>query len=562
MRIKKEQELLLPETLKQLVEEIEGTPNRTRKYNSYRRYQCYKDKTNHFVYEMLLRQFDIQTVDQMRYSLSNISIVKKVIDKLARVYSNGVERSIKGDPKATEKLNELVKVLDINTSLKKTNRFLKLEKNVSLFVKPCPIVDGTKENWGIKVEPLLPHVYDAVEDFYDRTKPMAIILSDYEPPCTTLQSMDGQRSPIAHIAPAIAEAKTSNGVDEKIADSKDDQKTYDRDKRYTLWSKNYHFTFNAAGEIIPNTSNPGNINPLKVFNHINFAIDQDGSFWAEGGEDLVDGAILINSLVTHTMHVGVTQGYGQFYMIGENLPRTIKIGPSNAILAEFKKDEQAEPKLGFLSANPQLDSLRGLVEMYIALYLTTNNLSTSGIATQLTGGTDAASGIALIIDKSESLEDVQDQRQVFIDKEPSIFEAINAVLKTYQGNLVEELKELILPDDFKKNYQLKFNDQQPIISEKEKLEIMKLRKELGIDSAITLLMKDDPTLSEQDAETKLLKIIEQRIKEKTAMSAAGLTPEDPEADGEEQDPDKGPDDKPDDEEKDKVPKDESNKDDN
>ena len=52
--------------------------------------------------------------------------VLKVIDKLARVYSNGVERSIKGNPTATEKLNELVKVLDINTSLKKTNRFLKL----------------------------------------------------------------------------------------------------------------------------------------------------------------------------------------------------------------------------------------------------------------------------------------------------------------------------------------------------------------------------------------------------------------------------------------------------
>ena len=59
--------------------------------------------------------------------------------------------------------------------------------------------------------------------------------------------------------------------------------------------------------------------------------------------------------------------------------------------------------------------------MYIALYLTTNNLSTSGVSTQLSGGNTLPSGVALILDKAESLEDVQDQRQVFIDKEPDIF---------------------------------------------------------------------------------------------------------------------------------------------
>lgn len=551
MRIQKETELLKPEVLKELVKDIEGVANKTRKFNSYRRYQCYKDKTHHYVYDMLLRQFDAITVDQMRYSLSNISIVKKVIDKLARVYSNGVERSIKGDDTATETLNKICKALDLDTNLKKTNRYLKLEKNIALFVKPCPVIDGAKEQWGVKIEPLLPHLYDAVEDYYDRTRPMAIILSDYEPPYTKLSESDFNRGPVPLTIPN-GEGQVANGVDEKLADAAADQKSNDLEKRYILWSKNYHFTFKATGEIIPDQNNTSNVNPLKVFNMINFAIDQDGSYWAEGGEDLVDGAILINSLVTHTTHVGITQGYGQFYMTGEGLPKTIKIGPSNAIIAEYKKDEQAEPKMGFLSANPQLDSLRSLIEMYIALYLTTNNLSTSGVATQLSNGGDAASGIALIIDKSESLEDVQDQRQIFLDKEPDILEAINTVLKTYQANLIDKLKGLILPDGFKENLMIKFNDQQPIISEKEKLEVMKLRKDLGIDSLISLFMKDDPTLSEKDAEAKLLKIVEQNIKERieteSAMTAAGLEYVDPNAPPEETDPEADPED---DEDKDK-----------
>lgn len=514
MRVKNEAELLKPEVRKQIIEEIKGRENLMRKYQAYKRYQCYKDKTSHYVVELLLRQFDQDTVEEMRYALSNISIVKKVIDKLARVYSNGVERSINGDEKATANLKTLEKKLDVNTAVKKANRFLKLEKNVDLFVKPCPVQDvNGKTLWTAKLEAYLPYLYDVVEDYYDRTKSMCVILSDYQPPSTSLAQMDGKRSPISPLSD-LGGVGASNGKDDAIADKPQDQRTAEKET-YIFWSKNYHFTCNQHGDIIADTNNPQSLNPLKVFNHINFAIDQDGSFWAEGGDDLIDGAILINALITHTTHVGTVQGYGQFYMTGENLPRSIKVGPTKAIIAEYKKDEQAKPEMGFLNANPQLDSLRGLIEMYIALYLTTNNLSTSGVSTQLSGGGTLPSGIALILDKAESLEDIQDQRQVFIDKEPDMWEAVNQVLKVYgDGNLVEELRGLQLPDDFKKNFNIKFHDATPIMSEAEKLGNMKLRQELGIDTLISLMMKDDASLDEKQAEEKLKKLIGQRIKEK------------------------------------------------
>lgn len=511
MRIKMESEILDPEVRKRIIEEIEGRENLTRKYQAYKRYQCYKDKTSHYVVELLLRQFDADTVEEMRYALSNISIVKKVIDKLARVYSNGVERVIVGDEEATRRLKVLEKRLDVNTAVKKANRFLKLEKNVDLFVKPCPVYDvngGVK--WTAKLEAYLPFLYDVVEDYYDRTKSMVVVLSDYQPPATSLAQMDGKRSPIS-VSPA-SDMK-ADGKDQTIADSQADQTTSDK-KHYIFWSKNYHFTCDEKGTIIEDPNNVGKLNPLKVFNHINFSIDQDGAFWAEGGDDLIDGAILINALITHTMHVGTVQGYGQFYMTGENLPRSIKVGPTKAIIAEYKKDEQAKPEMGFLNANPQLDSLRGLIEMYIALYLTTNNLSTSGVSTQLSGGNALPSGIALILDKAESLEDIQDQRQVFIDKEPDMWEAVNQILKVYESQLVDELKGLSLPENFKDNLAIRFSDPSPIMSEAEKLGNMKLRQELGIDTLISLFMKDDPSLTEEQAEEKLKKLIGQKLKEK------------------------------------------------
>lgn len=521
MRVKYESEILKPEVRKQIITEIESSEERERKAESYRRFLCYKDQTVRYVVQNMLKQFDFDTVTEMRYALSNINITKKVVDKLSRVYSYGVQRSVSDDEAATKSVQELEKILNVNTSMKKTNRFLKLQRNIDYYVKPCPVYneDGSDVRWTIKLEPLNPHLYSVVEDYYDRTKPLCHILTHYRPTADAFTTID------AGIRPSSPTLTTKgNSQDEKIADTAEDAGQGEK-KKYIWWSNGYHFTTDDSGEIVPDENNPNNINPFGVSPIVSFAVDQDGAFWAEGGQDLIDGSILLNSMITHNNHVGVVQGYGQFYMTGENLPRSIKVGPTKAILAEYKKDEQAEPKMGFLSANPQLDSLRGNVEAYIALLLTTNNLSTTGISTQLSSGVSLPSGVALLIDKAESLEDVNDQRQVFLDNEPKIWSVIGKILDVYRDGLVDELKMISLPEDIDENLQIEFGHPQPIVSEKEKLENLKLRQEMGLDSMLSMLMKDDPSLDEKKAEEKLAKILEQRImeqmKEQEVMSKLG-----------------------------------------
>lgn len=506
MRIKKQEELLDQTVRKQIITEILQPENQWRKHKAYKRYQCYKDNTKRYVVENMLSQFDLQTVIEMRYSISNISIAKKIVDKLARVYSNGACREIQGDENATNTLNILEKELDFTSQMKTTNRFLKLQKNIALYVKPCPEYeeDGSVK-WDIKLQPINPYLYDAVEDYYDRTKPMCFILSHYKPQNNILLSVES-----GFTQPQSRMVTEGNGRDEKIADKPIDEGQGER-QLFVFWSDKYHFTCDASGEIISDENNPGNLNPFGKMPIINFALDQDGSFWADGGDDIVDGSILINSVLTHTNHVGVSQGYGQAFMTGESLPRSLKVGPTKIILGEYKKDEQPQPTFDFKSANPQIDSLRGLVEAYLALLLTTNNLSTSGISAQLNGSSSSPSGIALIIDKAESLEDVQDQRQIFIDKEPEIWEVINSILINYADSMCDEYSGLSLPENFCDSFTVKFHDQSPIMSEKEKLETMKLRQELGLDSMIGMIMKDDPGLTKQQAEEKLRSILEDSL---------------------------------------------------
>lgn len=500
MRIKNENEILDPAVRKQIIEEILGSENQRRKQEAYKRYLTYKDQTKAFVVEQLQKQFDSSTVKEMEYCLANISLCRKVIDKLARVYNNGVRREVQRDEKLTESLEKLSKELEINSELRKANKFLKLQKNLAFYIKPCPIyyADGS-EKYSLKLEPMNPYLYDAVEHYYDRTKPMCFILSDFEYSTVQYTSLDA--ATVGRTAsPDPQGVKKGDGIDQSIADQPDDAKT----KQFVWWSDSYHFVTDESGTII----SEGTENPIKMMPIVNFALDQDGQFWAQGGDDLIDGSVLINSILTHNQHVAITQGYGQFYMKGKNLPRNIKIGPSKAIIMEYDEGEPV-PEIGYASSNPQIDALRGLVESYIALLLTTNNLSTSAVAAQLGQSNMAPSGIALMIDKAESMEDVNDQRQIFLDKEHEIWEIIAAWLNLYGDMLDDSLKGYALPEEIEMN--IKFHDAPVVVSESEKLQNFKLRKELGLDSMLDLIMKDNPSLTKQEAEEKLKSLMEDKM---------------------------------------------------
>jgi len=504
MRIKSEQDILKLEVRRAIIEEIKGSENQARKHEAYKRYLCYKDKTKDFVVEQLLRQFDQSTVEEMQYCVANVSFVRKIIDKLARVYNNGVKREIVMDEPATENLHQLEKELDFNTYIRQANKFLKLQKNLAFYVKPCPVSQANgAERYTIKLDALNPYLYDVVEDYYDRTSPMAYILSDFDYAPTLYTTKDP-----AYAGRAGSEIKgvnpQTNRRDDIIADDPDDAKT----KAFIWWTNQYHFTTDETGEII---SGEEILNPIGELPFQNFALDQDGQFWARGGQDLIDGSILLNSVMTHNQHVAVTQGYGQFYMRGKNLPRNIKVGPSKAILMEYQEGEPV-PELGFATASPQIDALRGLVESYIALLLTTNNLSTSSVSSSLNGQAAAPSGIAMVIDKAESMEDVNDQRQIFIDNEPAIWRKINKWLAVYGDAMVDGLRGLSLPENFEDGFVIHFNEAPIILSEAEKLANLKARKELGLDTMIDLVMKDNPSFSYEQAEEKLKQILEEKIK--------------------------------------------------
>lgn len=501
MKLKSESQLLDPAFRKKVIEEILSPENQTRKKEAYKRYQCYKDQTKKYVYEKLIKQFDQDTVKEMSYAMTNIAFVRKVVDKLARVYKYGVEREASGDEKTTEAIAVATKECDVNRLFKKTNRLLKLEKNTVQYIVPRK-VSLDSEKMTIKPMALPPYLYDALVLDSDPETAGAYILSDFmEDPSipsefqyTGMAATPGTDGRFSSV-PMRAFHPTGSDITEK------------KQQSFIFWSSQYHFTCNEKGDIISEGDSIENpISPVMPI--VNYTEDQDGKFYAIGGDDLADGAISINSMLTNINHIAITQGYGQVVMTGKSLPRNVKVGPNKIVILEHNEGEPT-PGFEFKTATPPLDQLRALIEMYVALLLTTNNLSTSGVSSNLNGGVTFPSGIAMMIDKAESMEDIEDQRQIFIDNEPvfwDVFTRWHKLLKS-QNMLVESLSGVEFAE--KIDLYIKYGSPNVIFSETEKLDVMERKLKLKLMSQIDALRLEYPDMTDEQLAEKLEEIIEE-----------------------------------------------------
>lgn len=536
MRIKSEDEILDIGVRKKIIEEIEGTENIERKAEAFRRWQVYKDHTSAFVIEMLLHQFDRETVREMSYSITNISIVRKIINKLSRVYSHGVQRTITDNEEATNNIDLIQKKLKFNKKMITMNRILKLQRNGLGYMKPCPFIDKEGERMmRIRLSPLNPYLYDVIEEFYDRTEPLVYVLSDYQPGGLTHTSLDPAKIRLQTHGSQIAHTtvnKFGDNQDQVIADKKEDENARPEDeKEYIWWSDKYHFTTRGSA-IIDKEGNVINLsgsndprieelllNPIEEKPMVNFAIDQDNSFWAEGGEDVVDSGITVNSMLSQVNHIGVVQGYGQFVMTGKDLPKNQILGVNRGIILEFDPNNgDPKPEVAFLSANPPLRELMENTLSLVALTLTTNDLSVANVSASLDGAGSFPSAIAMLIDKADSMEDVEEQAEEFICKEPDLWRIYGKWQQFFAEKdiLDPELEELALPEDFE--LEVIFNKPDAVTTEDEKLTNLEKRKALGFNLMVELIMKDQPGLTKDQAEEKLKKIKEEK---KSNMEAFG-----------------------------------------
>lgn len=514
MKIFNEEDILNEEYRQEVIAEIEGDENIKRKKAMKKRYEVYKDNTKMYVLEMMKAESnDKQITEEIMHRVANVSFARKIIDKKAMVYKDGVKRDILSKSKNNQKqIDAIVDHTNFNSLMKKINRYVELFKNALGSVLPYKCPKTGKYYYRPTV--MMPFLYDVIEDFHNPEIPRVIITSYYSNNTSSYAYTPENQSGMRELDGApVVPFRAGDGIDQIIADSPSDE-NIDK-KEYIWWSNLYHFTTNQKGEIIQGKQEPDLVNPIGELPYHNFSKDQDGHFWAVGGEDIIDGSILLNMLMSDLFYIAKYQGMGIGYMFGKGVPKNAKVGASSFITMEVEEGDPT-PQLGFASSNPPIQAHLDMIESYVAYLLSTNKLEAGTVQASLSAAS-ATSGVHEMIKRAENMDDIQDQREIYRDGEPVMFRLMakwhNLYLESDQ--LKDELAELgKIDEDLKVG--TKFPDPQPFVTEKEKLEIIQKRLDIGIDSMRDSIIKDNPDLSEKDADDKLLRILEEKLKDSSA----------------------------------------------
>jgi len=516
----REEDVLNEGFRQKVLEEILGKENQDRKNEALKRYEIFRDATKKYVMQSLRKQgFKDSTLKLMEPRASNLSITKKMVKKKARTYNAGVDRTIPNDEMGTKTIQMISDLLGVTVAMKKADEYRQLSRNAFPYVHPI-IVGETEADGGMKpvysltIRTLHPHQYDVIPDAQNHEIPRCLILSDFPAGARTMgyrntySDWNGSRGASA-FGGSSAGDRVGDGTDQTIADTPSDSGA--GKQAFVWWTARYHFTTDCEGKIIQGVSPADLLNPIKRLPGPNISTEQDGEFWAQGGDDMIDGSVLVNVLLTDASSILSQQGWGQPVYTGNELKGEFEVGPHNVISLITQDGQAIAPSFEFKSTDPHTENWIKLLEAYVALLLTTNNLSPRNIQGKLDGAT-VASGIAKMIDESESTEDVTDAQAYFQLKEMELWQIISAWLEVYRSTerLIPALQQLDKFDGTKIN--AKFNAAGVVLSETERVDILQKRKDLGIDTLVELIKRDDPSLTDKQAEDKLLKLVADRLK--------------------------------------------------
>lgn len=511
----------------EIIKEIDGPENVSRKNIALKKHEIYRDKVKKWVVQALEKEgYKQTTLAQMSNRAANVSICRRIIEKLARNYVKPPKRT-SGSQEAVDLWSD---ELDFNTKMKKADRYRQLFRNCLVHVVPIPeTAESTPEKtvYKLQVKVLPPWAYDVIEDPNDPHEIAALILSEHVFRDAPVGDSYVNNALGYHTAPRVSIDDPSDGIDQKIADSPSDKDRDTKNRRFIWWTRSYHLTTDAKGKVLPDESPEGLLNPIGILPCVNIAGDQDGSFWAEGGDDVPESSILLNKIMTDINFISFVQGWGQLVIAGKDLPKNIEGGPNNAMIFDIDKPDDPMPQVFYATSNPPISSWLETLKTTLAMLLSTNGLSTRNISATL-DATEAMSGVAMLVEQSEVVEFNQDVQMLFQDKEPEIWERIEAWRAQYA--LTDQLVEVqrLLPEISDPNVSVQFLALKPPISEGEMLDALKKRKDLGIVSLEDLLRLDNPDLTDEQIAERA-----QRLREEKQQNAAafGL----PEQDAQDQD---------------------------
>lgn len=461
-----------------IITEINNEENRQRKAESLKRFEVYKERQGRFILKKLEEEFSVKTVQEMRKVLS-INPTVKIINELANVYKESPKRTFSpATEEQVAQIEEWYYLSKVDESLKRANRYFKLEDQVSIQVVP--------RAGKIQLRVLLPHQFDVIPNEEDPEGiPEAYIISVFD-----------KKEEIRGKYPEIID-----GVDQKIADP-DDYKAKAK-KRYEVWTADLNFIMDGNGMVITEEVE----NPLGYLPFIDVATDRDFEYWSRRTNGVVEFSIEFGALLSDLANTIRLQSYAQAIVYAEKQPENMIVGPNQVLFMQLDPNKTIQPKFEFASPSPDLGGALEFLEMTLKMFLSSKGLDTKSIVARGDAKT-YSSGVERLLAMIESFDVSKDDQMIFKSVEYKVFEIMKDWVALYRGSDVLDpaYYQTIVPDDVM--IECKFYEPNSIQTKTDLEASVEKRLQLGlINKAEALMILDG--LTKEMAEAKLAEIAEQ-----------------------------------------------------
>lgn len=439
--------------------------------NEYDRFRMYHGDIKDILERAIRKEFKKpETIESFRGRLVPINLTQKVIDKLAIVYSKPPIRETHDNNEDDEELMSMyVDSMNLDCVMGVANKYFKLNKRALL--EPYLSPEGRP-----KIRALPAHTY---------------FLKSYN----------------------LSQPEVPDIVLKAIKENKDDSTK----SVFDIWSDESFYRIDGKGNVLLSEmvrlENPEGVNPYSTL-HFIYINQSSDSLYPIADDDLLQIATTIPILLSDLSIAIKYQSWGLIWT--KNFDGDIPSGPMAVLNLTSDPTSGLEPDIGSINSTVQIESVLRYIEEVIAFTLTTKKLSPSSISGRL-DASNPASGIAKLIDNSESIEDKKEQEKYFKNGEEGLWSKLSKSLIPFwvsSGALHKNFRRTF-SDVFEPT--ITFVDKKAIVSETESVATIKSKVDAGFTSRRRAIKEVNPGMDDSEVDKVLREIAEERA----AYSGAG-----------------------------------------
>jgi len=470
-----------------LIREIDSPENKDRKALSLRQYEIFNDRQHQYVLEYLREQFSEKTVKEMPV-ISSINLARRIVKQEASLYRTAPKRMFYDMPEdLAVQLDTLYSDFGWNDKFQKGNEYFKLQQQTH--------IQWVLHRGMLKPRILLAHHLDVVPLSDDPEQGEIYIVSSFDK--STYLRHDRPTATGYRGVSYQGLSGMSDGANQKIGDP-DDYKTK---RKFYVWSPQYNFEMNADGVI---TSGPEVENPLNgTIPFVDVSASKDFEYWVRQGQSVSDFSIQFNGQISDVANVVRLQGWGQAVFTGSEgmIPESLQIGPNYVIRLPIDPNNNVPTDFKYVTPNADIEGSLNFLKMTLSMFMSSRGVDPKTISLDGTGQS-FSSGLERLLSMISKFEASKEDMDSFRKAEMKSFEIIKAYSNAYAGSDLLTDKLTTIPENAW--MQVQFAEPQLIQSEKEKLDLISLKRDLGIQSRLKAYMD----INGVDEETALKELAE------------------------------------------------------